>query len=92
MWSGLLLIVIFLMQAADRTSVFPHWFCPRYTTYAGNAPALPVDQHELIALMAPRPVYIASATEDTWADPRGEKVGTEFLALLRGDRRVTPHR
>lgn len=54
------------------TKAFPHWFTPKYASYAGNAAACPVDMHMLIALAAPRAVYIASAAEDHWADPKGE--------------------
>ena len=58
------------------------WFCPNYEKYVGldRTPKMPFDQHELLALVAPRLLYVSSATEDAWAGPRGEFAALELAS------------
>ncbi len=64
-------------ETIDRINkVFPHWFCINYKTYSNRENEMPFDMHELMALIAPRALYVAAASEDLWADPKGQ-----YLAL-----------
>lgn len=64
------------------TSAFPHWFCPDFRNYAHKEQELPFDQHQFLALIAPRPLYVASAEEDKWADPKGECLSAYYAGKV----------
>lgn len=61
----------------DMAANFPWQFAGNFQKYAGRWNDMPVDAHMLIALSAPRPVFVTGGTQDQWADPKGE-----FLALV----------
>lgn len=67
-------------SVAQITRSYPHWFAPAYAAYADNEAAIPVDQHQLIALAAPRPLFVSNGWKDVWSDPNGS-----FRALQGAD-------
>lgn len=67
--------------------VFPYWFCGNYQAWRCREKEMPFDQHMLLALVAPRKLYVASAEEDTWADPE-----SEFLCCVTASEAWTAQR
>lgn len=68
---------IFLM-----TLRFPHWFVSAYRGFSGNEEELPVDQHMLLALVAPQSLLVSSSDKDYWSDFVGEKIATEEAQVV----------
>ncbi len=64
---------------AGIQAFFPHWFAPAFRQYAGKEGKLPFDQHFLLAVVAPRLLHVGSGSDDDWADPQNEHLGT-YLA------------
>lgn len=63
---------VFGENVAKIITIEPQWFCPRFRLYANREAEMPFDQHWLLSLIAPRHLYVASAEDDLWADPKGE--------------------
>jgi rhamnogalacturonyl hydrolase YesR/lysophospholipase L1-like esterase len=63
---------------------FPWWFVPRYKQYGDDPAALPLDQSMLLSLIAPRPLYVASAEGDQWSDPKGEFLSAKDASAAYG--------
>ncbi|WP_422926703.1 acetylxylan esterase [Singulisphaera sp. PoT] len=72
----------------DINKHFPHWFDAHFKQFSGKPEYLPFDQHCLVALVAPRPVFFTNAVEDWWANPKGQfevlKAADPVYRLLGG--------
>ena len=67
-------------ETIDKICRFTHWFCKNYDKYRGKDKTMDFDQHELLALIAPRLLCVASATEDHWAGQVGEWWGAKLAS------------
>lgn len=78
----------------DITGRFPYWFCGNYRNWVDREFEAPFDQHMLLALIAPRRLYVSSATEDEWADPASEfasaQTAAEAWRFLRAPGLIAP--
>lgn len=58
-------------SVASMTENYPHWFAQAYANVAGREADMAIDQHHMLALIAPRPILLGNARRDVWSDPNG---------------------
>lgn len=74
-------------------TVFPHWYCKNFRKYMGHDTELPFDQNQVLSLVAPRAIYVSSATDDNYSYPKGEFEGLKAAApvyALYGTENILP--
>ena len=77
------------------TASYPHWFARAYASFAGREDEMPIDQHMLLALIAPRPILLGNARRDVWSDPNGAlraAIGADPVYELLGAGGLTARR
>jgi hypothetical protein len=62
-------------RTRNLNTSFPHWFDGNFKKYNDHEDRMPFESHLLLSLIAPRGLYVASAEEDRWSDPKGEFLG-----------------
>jgi hypothetical protein len=62
------------------TRIFPHWFTPAFRRFSDKEASLPVDQHLLVALVAPRPLLETVGEQDRWANYDSSLIGLRAAA------------
>ena len=68
-------------QLHNIAGAFPYWFRPGFNEFVGKVERLPVDQHELRALVAPRALLDTEGTQDAWTNPQGAQL--TYLAAAK---------
>lgn len=69
---------------ADISKRFPYWMAGNFAKYAGKTEEFPVDQHQLLALIAPRPLYVSDSDRDIYAVPKDEYASVKAALPVYG--------
>jgi len=67
-------------RTKDLNVRFPHWFDGNFKRYSAKEEEMPFESPMLMSLIAPRGLYVASAEEDRWSDPKGEFLGAAYAS------------